>query len=391
LLYVYGDLHIHIGSAQGRPVKITASNKLDLWSIIFDYAPKKGLDMIGIVDSGCTGVTEEIEELLIKGELQEHSRGGFTAANGVLLITGCEVESREGIHSIIYIPTFQGLKRFQRYMQTRVKNMRLSTQKANVSFVDLINLSHVLDGIFCPAHVFTPHKGAYGAWTAQLAERIGREIDQIKVIELGLSADTDMAGLIAETRNFSFLSNSDAHSPPNIGREYNLFRMQDKNFEELKNCIDHRAGRRIIANYGMDPLLGKYHRSFCPRCSTIAQDSSPTFTCSNCGNENIVMGVYDRIMAIKDYAEPHQPVGRPPYYYRVPLKDLPGIGPKTYNKLLNAFYDEISVIEKAEIDKIEKIAGSGISLIIKNMRSNRLNIIPGGGGYYGKVQKINNQ
>ena len=113
MLYVYGDLHIHIGSADGRPVKITASRRLDLKTVIFKDAPKKGLDMIAIVDSGCTAVTEEIEQMLLKGELEEHPHGGFIAANGVLLITGCEVESKEGIHSIIYIPSLQGIKKFQ--------------------------------------------------------------------------------------------------------------------------------------------------------------------------------------------------------------------------------------------------------------------------------------
>ena len=391
MLRVYGDLHIHIGNAQNRPVKITASKNLDLHSIIFQYAPAKGLDMVGIVDSGCTGVCREIEAMLSKGELEEHPKGGFTAANGVLLITGCEVESREGIHAIIYIPSFKNIKKFQKFMQNKVTNMSLSTQKANVSFIDLINLTHILEGIFCPAHVFTPHKGAYGAWTARLADEIGQEIEQIKAIELGLSADTDMAGLIAETRNFTFLSNSDAHSPDKIGREYNLLRMADKNFNELRYCIENRDGRRIIANYGMDPLFGKYHRSFCPKCLTIANGILPEFTCTSCGNESITMGVYDRIMAIKDYEKPQHPVGRPPYRYRLPLKTLPGIGPKTYEKLINRFADEISVIEQAEIDKIEKIAGLEISLLIKNMRSNRLEITPGGGGKYGKVQQANNQ
>jgi PHP family Zn ribbon phosphoesterase len=53
---------------------------------------------------------------------------------------------------------------------------------------------------------------------------LGREADQIRLVELGLSSDTDLADTISETRQFTFLSNSDAHSGPNVAREYNLLR-----------------------------------------------------------------------------------------------------------------------------------------------------------------------
>lgn len=52
VLKLYGDLHVHIGRAGGKPVKITASRALDLRTILFEDAPRKGLDIIGIVDAG---------------------------------------------------------------------------------------------------------------------------------------------------------------------------------------------------------------------------------------------------------------------------------------------------------------------------------------------------
>ena len=69
---VYADLHVHIGSAGGRAVKITASRKMDLHSVLFEAAPRKGLDMIGIVDAGSVLVSAEIEAMLKTGELREH-------------------------------------------------------------------------------------------------------------------------------------------------------------------------------------------------------------------------------------------------------------------------------------------------------------------------------
>ncbi|QGT98985.1 Endonuclease [Candidatus Syntrophocurvum alkaliphilum] len=386
---VYADLHIHIGRSKGRPVKITASRNLEVKPLIYNDAPRKGLDMIGVVDAGSPLVSQEIQEMINSGELNEHPQGGLRAKNGVLLILGCEIETKEGVHLISYLPFFKNLIEWQKYMQTRVRNLTLSTQKANITFKELINLAFICDGFVCPAHAFTPHKGVYGFYTENLTKELGKDISQIKALELGLSADTNMADLITETRNFTFLSNSDAHSSINVGREYNLLRIRDMNFNELRLCLENIDGRKIIANYGIDPQMGKYNRSYCSSCEKITEDDAPVIVCSSCGSRDIIMGVYDRIVQIKDRDELVHPIGRPPYLYRVPLKDIPGVGAKMYDKLIKFFFNEIEVLEKATIEDIEKIAGDNIAQIISKMRINRLDITPGGGGKYGKVKKNN--
>jgi len=308
-----------------------------------------------------------------------------------LLIPGCEVETREGVHLITYLPTVESLKKYGQYMKKRIKNPTLSTQKAQVSVGDIMNLAVLLDGIFCPAHAFTPHKGIYGALTPRLTSILGRESATIEALELGLSADTDMADLIGETRGFTFLSNSDAHSSPNIGREYNLFRLGDNNFTELRYALENLHERRIMANYGMDPRMGKYHRSYCNDCDLIVDEAPPVEKCPVCGGSQLVTGVLDRVMAIRDYDEPRHPVGRPPYHYRVPLKELPGLGPKSLNKLITLLGDEIKITEEASLDDIARISSPEIAAMIGRMRLGRLEIIPGGGGRYGKVQKHNSR
>jgi PHP family Zn ribbon phosphoesterase len=111
--------------------------------------------------------------------------------------------------------------------------------------------------------------------------------------------------------------------------------------------------------------------------------------CEACGSTNVVKGVYDRILQIRDYEQPRHPEGRPPYNYRVPLKDIPGLGPATIKKLNLCAENEIDLVEKTPIKRIEEVAGAGIAGIIASMRSERLKIIPGGGGKYGKVLKNN--
>ena len=83
---------------------------------------------------------------------------------------------------------------------------------------------HVLEagGLLGPAHAFTPWTGIF-AYFRSLAECYQEKAQQIRFIELGLSADTDYADRIAELSTRTFLSNSDAHSPRSnkLAREFN--------------------------------------------------------------------------------------------------------------------------------------------------------------------------
>ncbi len=383
----YADLHIHIGQAGGKWVKITASRSLTLERIIFEDAPRKGLDIVGVVDAGCIPVVREIRDFIDRGALRPLTDGGFLASNGVLFVPACEVESREGVHVISYLPHMESIENWQEAMASHMTNNQLSTQKTSLGFGELLHLTLELKGFFCPAHAFTPHKGVYGKWTPRLEAKLGADIRKINTLELGLSADTTMAEMIDETRFFSFLSNSDAHSSPNVGREYNLLALGDKTFQELKYGLENQKGRRILANFGMDPRLGKYHRSFCSICQSIAGDPPPVFRCPRCHAPDMMPGVYDRIVAIRDHDERVQPRRQPGYFYRVPLQNLPGIGPKTLVRLHRFFDHEINLVEHAPIEVIREAAGDYIAKMIHGMRQGRLPIIPGGGGNYGKVRK----
>ncbi len=384
---LFADLHIHIGSARGRVVKITASRSLQLRTIIYQDAPRKGLDVVGIVDAGSTLVSAELEEMLDTGDLVELEEGGFLARNGILVIAACEVETREGVHLLCYFPGYQSLKLWQKYIYSRVRNTNLSTQRANASVVDIIKICTSLEGIFCPAHAFTPHKGVYGVWTDKLASKLGDNLNNVKVVELGLSADTDMADMLEETQRFTYLSNSDAHSSSNIGREYNQLLMKTKNFEEIRLCLENKSGNRVVANYGLHPRLGKYHRSYCPVCDQISANEPPVRICQQCGSSKIVMGVWDRIAEIRDFHTSSHPEGRPPYYYRIPLMNLPGIGPRTHEKLLQFFTNEIELMEETPIESISRVAGANVANTIARMRQGLLGITAGGGGKYGKVSR----
>ena len=116
-----------------------------------------------------------------------------------------------------------------------IKNITLSSQRANISAYQLIDIVEKYNGVLVPAHCFTPHKSFYGNCTDSLKKIFKEKYDRIPAIELGLSSDTFLADQISELETKSFLTNSDAHSLPKIAREYNKMQMESVNFKEFFN------------------------------------------------------------------------------------------------------------------------------------------------------------
>ena len=149
-----------------------------------------------------------------------------------------------------------------------------------------------MDGLFIPAHVFTPFKSLYGKGVISSLNEVF-EPALIDAIELGLSADTEMVKSIKELEQYVILTNSDAHSLGKIAREYQTIRLEQASFTEFKKALREKDNRMITANYGLNPLLGKYHQTVCSDCSQIVPDGE--LFCPACHSKHIIKGVSTRI------------------------------------------------------------------------------------------------
>lgn len=384
----FADLHVHVGQAKNQPIKITASRRLTLDNI-YDYCiNKKGLDIVGIIDCASPFVLEELREQFNEEKLVPLSGGGARYKDKLTVIFGAEIETEElrGVaHSIAFFPFLEQIKDFSSVISEYITNINLSSQKARLSAKDLFKIVRNLDGVLIPAHVFTPFKSFYGSCYDRLADAFEDDLDKIISVELGLSADTDFADTISELREKTFLTNSDAHSLEKIAREYNKLHLQFPDFEHLVLALKGHNGNYIAANYGLDPKLGKYHRTFCPACNYVAKDISPITKCPFCNNEDVTLGVFDRIALIADHKTPIHPSGRPLYQYQVPLEFIPGIGKKTIEKLILHFGTEMNVIHNVEKTELTEVVGERVAENIVLAREGKLNIEVGGGGIYGRV------
>ncbi len=391
---IFADLHVHIGrSENGKPIKITAARSLNFANIAKECADRKGINVVGIIDCASPYVIEDIENFLKTGEAYELEDGGIIYKDKVCIILGSEVETSEkgrngksgSAHNVCYFPHLSDIKGFSNELSHHLKNITLSTQRTDLSGYDLVEMVERYNGILVPAHIFTPHKSYYGNCTDRLENVFKERFDKIFAVELGLSSDTFLADEISELETRSFLTNSDAHSLPKIAREYNKMLVEDISFKEIVKAMKNEDGRKILANYGLDPKLGKYHRTYCDDCNKTIETKEPVETCPMCGSKNVTFGVFDRIELIKDKQQTKSPENRPPYIYQIPLGFIPGVGGKTIQKLLDNFETEMNILHKLTKDDIEMVVGEKVANNIENAIRGNCEVHAGGGGNYGKV------
>ncbi|MDN3016628.1 endonuclease Q family protein [Paenibacillus sp. BSR1-1] len=381
----YVDLHIHIGRTwTGKPVKITGAKSLTFTNIIEHARHEKGLNMVGIIDSHSPEVILEMESLIDSGEVYEHPDGGLVFGD-LTIIPGSELEIYDEqcngpIHLLCYFPNLTIMREFSAWLSNHLKNIQLSSQRIYVSGRVLQTKVKELGGIFIPAHVFTPFKSLYGKGVNHSLTEV-LDPDLIDGIELGLSSDTSMADQLGELHRYTFVTNSDAHSLAKIAREYQVAAMKEPTFLELLKALKGEDGRHIIANYGLDPLLGKYHKTVCAECLNHVSEEDQL--CDLCGNKKIIKGVADRILELKTADE--SPPGRPPYVHQVPLEFIPGLGPKLLEKLVNHFGSEMAILHEVPYEALKEVVPAKIADLIMKAREGKINLAAGGGGKYGKI------
>ena len=391
---VFADLHVHIGrSENGKPIKITAARSLNFANIAKECADRKGINIVGIIDCASPYVIEDIENFLKTGEAYEIEDGGIIYKDKVCILLGSEVETSEvgrngkcgAAHNVCFFPHLSDIKGFSKEMSKHIHNITLSTQRSDVSGYELIDIVEKYNGILIPAHCFTPFKSYYGNCVDRMKDIFKEKFDKIFSIELGLSADTYLADMITELEDKTFVTNSDAHSLPKIAREYNKMLVNDISFKEVVKALKGEDGRKVLCNYGLDPKLGKYHRTFCDSCNQVIETKEPVAVCPFCGSDKVTFGVFDRIELIKDKEKSKSPANRPPYVYQVPLTFIPGVGNKTIDRLLDSFGTEMTILHKLSKDDIEAVVGEKVANEIIASREGKMKIQAGGGGVYGKV------
>ncbi len=375
-MIVNADLHIHSCFSM-------ASSKDMLIDNIAPQANLKGLQLMGTGDALHPKWLEIIERST------EYVGDGIYSAEDCDFILTCEIEGEKKIHHLIIIPNIEIAREISEKLVSNNK-YKDGRPRAKMNGKEIMEMAREYGCLIGPAHAFTPWTGMYKTFDS-IMDCYGQKPD---FLELGLSADTDMADTIKELQNIPFLSNSDAHSPwpHRLGREFNQIELKDISFESLKNSIKKN---KIKANYGLVPNLGKYHMTACTKCYKLIDPDwaiKNKMKCS-CGG-TIKKGVDFRISQIATWEKPHHPAHRPPYIHLMPLAEIismvydKGVTTKTvqgkWKELIDNIGNEIEILIDAPLDEISKV-NQDLIPAIESFRNNSLHISPGGGGKYGEI------
>ncbi|MFX1311032.1 MAG: endonuclease Q family protein [Promethearchaeota archaeon] len=426
------DLHIH------SPHSIAVSKSLNLDTML-ETSRKKGLNILATGD-----ILQPEWFKYMEYNLKKELDGSFSYKD-IYFVLQTEIEDIENIHHVVLFPDFNTVKEIQKKLKSHSKNILDKwggRPRVNLSPPELVDIISDLGGIIGPAHAFTPFKAIFRQGKFESLEDCYQDaIKNVYFLELGLSANTELADRLESLKNLSFLSNSDAHSqdPRSLGREFNRFEIEKPSFEEILLALLRKNGRKIILNVGLHPKLGKYYNMFCNKCRRrilfreakkhvnsifnqytitdnfiiyyannpksarldyLEQVSKNKMNCPACKEEKnknfkIKLGVSERIEMISQSEKPKHPNHRPPYINAVPLIDiirsLKGIKSKTsksiqneYNKIIKALGTEFEILIDIPINEIQKF-NPDIASVIKAVRNNDIKYTPGGGGTYGQL------
>ena len=380
-MIINADLHIHSRYSMATSKNMTVPT-------IAAECQRKGIDLIATGDAFHSRWLDHLEECLY----QIKNTGIYRTQNSndtTNFITTVEVEDNHRIHHLIIIPSIDVAWTMRD--EFTVKNMDADGRpKIRMDASQIIQIARDYNCIIGPAHVFTPWTGLFKQYDS-IEECYNTRPD---FVELGLSADTYLADRISQLNDYTFLTNSDSHSPwpHRIAREFNRMEVDELSFDSLYDSI---RNNRVVENYGLDPRMGKYHETGCISCYriySIDEALELNMKCS-CGGR-IKRGVLARINELADYDKPHHPCGRPPYRYLMPLAELmaaiysKGVTTKyvqsRYDSLIGLFDNEINVLVDVDVKDIASI-DKRLADVIKMYRLNRLDVTVGRGGCYGQV------
>lgn len=384
-MQVNADLHIH------SKYSGAVSEKMEL-KVLSIESRKKGIQLLGTGDCLHEKWLKDIKEL---NKINEST----FELNETKFVLTTEVEDNTRVHHLIIFPSLSKVEEFIEKVKSKTPNLNLDGRpNINMNGEEIAQISKDLQCLIGSSHAFTPWTSIYASFNS-LNDCYKELTSYVSFVELGLSADTNYADRISELENLTFLTNSDAHSPYPIrlAREFNRFEMQEITYEELKNAILRKQGRKPILNVGLPPEEGKYNESACIKCFkhyTLTEAIMKNWKCT-C-NGRIKKGVKDRVEELANYKEPKHPSHRPKYLHLIPLAEIIAKALNTttqskdvfakWNELIKKFGNEVNILVDANIEEISKIANAEITNAIRCFREGKIIVYAGGGGEYGKIE-----
>lgn len=421
------DLHIHSRYSRATSTRLNVPH-LAAWSLL------KGIAVTATGDFTHPAWQMELRESLVEDEesgllrlrhpllLEDGAPGYIMPAahampehpeKGPLFILQSEISSiykKDGavrkVHNLVFMPDFAGMDALSRKLAA-IGN--LNSDGRPILGLDCQRLLEMVletdpRGVVIPAHVWTPWFSLFGSKSGfdSLEACFGDLSSHIFALETGLSSDPDMNRLWSGLDSLAMVSNSDAHSGENLGREATVF-SGTPSYDGLFNALRAVTGRcpvpeacRYEGTLEFFPEEGKYHLDGHRACNVVLEPEETRKLkgiCPVCGKP-LTVGVLNRVMTLADRTVP-EPTPGVGFASLVPLPELLGellaTGSKSrkvqarHAELIERFGPELHILCGESVERLEGYWPE-LGEAVRRMRAGEVHRQGGYDGEYGTVR-----
>jgi uncharacterized protein (TIGR00375 family) len=405
------DLHVHSKYSRATAKHLNLEN-------LYIHAQFKGITVAATGDFTHPGWFAEIQEKLIPAEpglftlrdeiRRECDRHVPASCRGeVRFILETEISNiykknrmTRKNHNLIFMPDIESSARLNARLSS-IGNLK-SDGRPILGLDSKVLLEIMLDcsgtAFLIPAHIWTP-------WFSLLGSKSGFDSleacfedlsSEIFAVETGLSSDVPMNWRISELDTRTLVSNSDAHSPANLGRNANIFET-GLSFPAIRSALKTKDPNKCLGTLDLYPEEGKYHMDGHRKCNVWLHPRDTILKegiCPVC-EKPLTIGVLHRVEALADRPEGVTPETGLPYHYIIPLaeilSEIYSVGPKTqtvdlrYQTALEILGPELAILNTIPLSEIEKAGIPLLAEAVRRMRAGEVHISPGYDGEYGKI------
>jgi uncharacterized protein (TIGR00375 family) len=407
----YADLHIHSKFSRA------CSRDCDLEHLAW-WAGRKGIGVVGTGDFTHPVWREELGEKLVPDapglyrlrpdlERAVHDTLPPACRTPVRFMLSSEIstiykrdERTRKVHHLLYAPSLDAVDEITRAL-ARVGN--LASDGRPILGLDSRNLLEITlaggDGCYLvPAHAWTPWFAVLGSQSGfdRVADCYADLAAHIFAIETGLSSDPAMNWRVSSLDEYRLVSNSDAHSPPMLGREATAFELPEPDYFGIYQAL--RTGDGFGGTVEFFPEEGKYHLDGHRACDvrmTPEETREAGGKCPACGKKPTI-GVQHRVDALADRPEGYRPDGAAGFASFVPLPEIlgeiAGVGPKSksvtaqVSAMVDRFGAELGILGDVPLDDLAAGAPSIVAEAITRLRRGEVRREAGYDGVYGTIR-----
>lgn len=403
-MQIIADFHTHSRFAMACSSSITING-------METAAVEKGISLVGTGDflhgqwlAEARANLEPVGETGLFKIKRSASGARFMLTGEVSTIFAGKNGTTKKIHHIIALPDFESVDAL-RDVLCKYGNLETDGRpQLSMSAADLVERVFKVNqkAFVFPAHAWTPYFGVFGSLSGfdSMKEAYEEQEKHIFALETGLSSDPKMNWMVSGLDKYALLSNSDMHSLPKLGREANVFELEEKEFayDKIIEVIKSKDTKNFKQTIEFYPEEGKYHFDGHRECKfSVDPTNSSVSVCRVCGKK-LVIGVVHRVKDLADRPFGYEPKGAVPYVNLVPLieiiayvmrKTTYSVGVEAqYRKLLESAGKEFDILMNVDLERIEENSTKEIAEAVDNVRKNKITIIPGYAGVFGELELL---